>query len=112
DNLRETISIVICVGCRGVISVGSLGAAVQSIIGKVSCLAPSVCEFRHVASYIVLVAFRLSQRVLAGCQPVHVAISVGREAAARVGHAEQVAIGIIGKRRYASERIGSLCKSV
>jgi len=99
DTAPEPVACVVGVAGRGRVRVRHARAAIEGIVDVSRRLALSVRELRHVAGQIVLVALAPRQRIDTGRQPVHVLIGVSRLIIARVGAAEQVAVGVLGEAR-------------
>jgi len=110
--LREPVARVVGVSGRGRVRVRHVRAAIEGVVRVGRRLALSVRELRHVAGEIVLITLTPRQWIDTRRQPVHAVVGEGRRIAPRVGDAQEIAVGVIGKSRRSIQRIEYLGQAV
>lgn len=63
---------------------------------------------RQIARQIILITFRSIECILSRGQPIHVVIGVRRRLVLRIGHGQEIAVGIVAELGHTIAGVGGI----
>jgi hypothetical protein len=107
-HLRDPVARIIrVVGGRAVVE-GGFRPAVQRVVRIRRHLALPIRDGGDIAVVVIGVRLGVDQRIFARGRAIHVGIGVDGLLGFRVGHGQQIAVGVVGEPRRAADRIRQL----